>query len=148
MVSITPNWRAGCMLLLTVWSSLGSWQRNEKGHFLSLSRTGSPLVRMLREMGLPRWMMPISEHPLTDLGLQPWIFWVSPTLGSPRFAFWLMHSSANMVYFRLGAGHFQKHDWHCALWWHRIVRHEDPRLGEHRTGVLIFQLWRNEVRNF
>ncbi|MGZ8258898.1 MAG: 1,4-alpha-glucan branching protein GlgB, partial [Methylotenera sp.] len=135
---------------------LGSWQRNEKGHFLSYRELEKTLVPYVAEMGYTHVeLMPISEHPLTESwGYQTTgYFGVTNRFGSPddlRFLIDAFHQANIGVILDWVPGHFPKDDWALARFdGTALYEHEDPRLGEHQDwGTYIFNYGRNEVRNF
>jgi 1,4-alpha-glucan branching enzyme len=135
---------------------LGSWQRNDKGHFLSYREMATTLVPYVAEMGYTHIeLMPISEHPLTESwGYQTTgYFGVTNRFGSPddlRFLIDAFHQANIGVILDWVPGHFPKDDWALARFdGTALYEHEDPRLGEHQDwGTYIFNYGRNEVRNF
>lgn len=135
---------------------LGSWQRNESGHFLSYRDLAKTLVTYVAEMGYTHVeFMPISEHPLTESwGYQTTgYFGVTNRFGSPddlRFLIDAFHQANIGVILDWVPGHFPKDDWALARFdGTALYEHEDPRLGEHQDwGTYIFNYGRNEVRNF
>ena len=135
---------------------LGSWQRNEKNHFLSYQDLAKTLVNYVVEMGYTHVeLMPISEHPLTESwGYQTTgYFGVTNRFGSPddlRFLIDAFHQANIGVILDWVPGHFPKDDWALARFdGTALYEHEDPRLGEHQDwGTYIFNYGRNEVRNF
>jgi len=135
---------------------LGSWQRNDAGHFLSYRVLATTLVPYVAEMGYTHVeFMPISEHPLTESwGYQTTgYFGVTNRFGSPddlRFLIDAFHQANIGVILDWVPGHFPKDDWALARFdGTALYEHEDPRLGEHQDwGTYIFNYGRNEVRNF
>ena len=135
---------------------LGSWQRNEKNHFLTYQELAQKLVNYVVEMGYTHVeLMPISEHPLTESwGYQTTgYFGVTNRFGSPddlRFLIDCFHQANIGVILDWVPGHFPKDDWALARFdGTALYEHEDPRLGEHQDwGTYIFNYGRNEVRNF
>jgi 1,4-alpha-glucan branching enzyme len=135
---------------------LGSWQRNEKNHFLSYKELANTLVNYVVEMGYTHVeLMPISEHPLTESwGYQTTgYFGVTNRFGSPddlRFLIDAFHQANIGVILDWVPGHFPKDDWALARFdGTALYEHADPRLGEHQDwGTYIFNYGRNEVRNF
>lgn len=135
---------------------LGSWQRNDAGHFLSYRDLATTLVPYVAEMGYTHVeFMPISEHPLTESwGYQTTgYFGVTNRFGSPddlRFLIDAFHQANIGVILDWVPGHFPKDDWALARFdGTALYEHEDPRLGEHQDwGTYIFNYGRNEVRNF
>ena len=135
---------------------LGSWQRNEKGHFLSYRELAETLVPYVAQMGYTHVeLLPISEHPLNESwGYQTTgYFGVTNRFGSPddlRFLIDALHQINVGVILDWVPGHFPKDDWALARFdGTPLYEHEDPRLGEHQDwGTYIFNYGRNEVRNF
>lgn len=135
---------------------LGSWQRNDEGHFLTYREMAKTLVPYVAEMGYTHIeLMPISEHPLTESwGYQTTgYFGVTNRFGSPddlRFLIDTFHQANIGVILDWVPGHFPKDDWALARFdGTALYEHEDPRLGEHQDwGTYIFNYGRNEVRNF
>lgn len=135
---------------------LGSWQRNEKGHFLSYRELAKTLVPYIAEMGYTHVeLLPISEHPLNESwGYQTTgYFGVTNRFGSPddlRYLIDALHQINVGVILDWVPGHFPKDDWALARFdGTPLYEHEDPRLGEHQDwGTYIFNYGRNEVRNF
>ncbi|MDO9366675.1 MAG: 1,4-alpha-glucan branching protein GlgB [Methylotenera sp.] len=135
---------------------LGSWQRNDKGHFLTYRELAKTLVPHVASMGYTHIeLMPISEHPLTESwGYQTTgYFGVTNRFGSPddlRFLIDAFHQANIGVILDWVPGHFPKDDWALARFdGTALYEHEDPRLGEHQDwGTYIFNYGRNEVRNF
>ncbi|HSH54572.1 MAG TPA: 1,4-alpha-glucan branching protein GlgB [Methylotenera sp.] len=135
---------------------LGSWQRNDKGHFLSYRDLAKTLVPYVAEMGYTHVeLLPVSEHPLNESwGYQTTgYFGVTNRFGSPddlRFLIDAFHQVNVGVILDWVPGHFPKDDWALARFdGTALYEHEDPRLGEHQDwGTYIFNYGRNEVRNF
>lgn len=135
---------------------LGSWQRNEKGHFLTYRELAKTLVPHVASMGYTHVeLMPVSEHPLTESwGYQTTgYFGVTNRFGTPddfRFLVDTFHQANIGVILDWVPGHFPKDDWALARFdGTALYEHEDPRLGEHQDwGTYIFNYGRNEVRNF
>ncbi len=135
---------------------LGSWQRNDKGHFLSYRELAKTLVPHVAAMGYTHVeLLPISEHPLNESwGYQTTgYFGVTNRFGSPddlRFLIDAFHQANIGVILDWVPGHFPKDDWALARFdGTPLYEHEDPRLGEHQDwGTYIFNYGRNEVRNF
>ncbi|MGZ8270291.1 MAG: 1,4-alpha-glucan branching protein GlgB [Methylophilus sp.] len=135
---------------------LGSWQRNEKGHFLTYKALAETLVPHVKEMGYTHVeLLPITEHPLNESwGYQTTgYFGVTNRYGSPddlRFLIDAFHQADIGVILDWVPGHFPKDDWALARFdGTALYEHEDPRLGEHQDwGTYIFNYGRNEVNNF
>lgn len=135
---------------------LGSWQRNEQGHFLTYRELAEKLVPHVSEMGYNYVeLLPITEHPLNESwGYQTTgYFGVTNRFGSPddlRYLIDTFHQANIGVILDWVPGHFPKDDWALARFdGTALYEHEDPRLGEHQDwGTYIFNYGRNEVRNF
>ncbi len=135
---------------------LGSWQRDENGHFLNFRDLANRLIPYLNEMGFTHIeLMPVSEHPLNESwGYQTTgYFGVTNRYGTPddfRYFVDQCHQSNIGVILDWVPGHFPKDDWALARFdGTALFEHEDPRLGEHQDwGTYIFNYGRNEVRNF
>lgn len=135
---------------------LGSWKRDENGHFLSYRRLATELVSYVQEMGYTHIeLLPISEHPLNESwGYQTTgYFGVTNRFGTPddlRFLVDAFHQANIGVILDWVPGHFPKDDWALARFdGTPLYEHADPRLGEHQDwGTYIFNYGRNEVRNF
>jgi len=135
---------------------LGSWQRNEKGHFLTYRELAEALVPHVKQMGFTHVeLLPITEHPLNESwGYQTTgYFGVTNRYGSPddlRYLIDTFHQAGIGVILDWVPGHFPKDDWALARFdGTALYEHEDPRLGEHQDwGTYIFNYGRNEVNNF
>jgi 1,4-alpha-glucan branching enzyme len=135
---------------------LGSWQRNENGHYLSYRELAKRLVPHVVDMGYTHVeLLPITEHPLNESwGYQTTgYFGVTNRFGSPddlRYLIDAFHQANIGVILDWVPGHFPKDDWALARFdGTALYEHEDPRLGEHQDwGTYIFNYGRNEVRNF
>lgn len=135
---------------------LGSWQRNNDGHFLTYRELAERLVPHVVEMGYTHVeLLPITEHPLNESwGYQTTgYFGVTNRFGSPddlRYLIDQFHQANIGVILDWVPGHFPKDDWALARFdGTALYEHEDPRLGEHQDwGTYIFNYGRNEVRNF
>lgn len=135
---------------------LGSWQRNDKGLFLTYRELAQSLVPHVAAMGYTHVeLLPISEHPLNESwGYQTTgYFGATNRFGSPddlRFLIDAFHQANIGVILDWVPGHFPKDDWALARFdGTALYEHEDPRLGEHQDwGTYIFNYGRNEVRNF
>ncbi|MFO7604516.1 MAG: 1,4-alpha-glucan branching protein GlgB [Gammaproteobacteria bacterium] len=135
---------------------LGSWQRDEQGHFLNYRELAHRLVDYIKDTGFTHIeLLPITEHPLDAS-------WGYQTTG--YFAATRRFGTADD--FRYFVNHCHEHNIGVLLDWvpahfpkdaHGLARfdgsalyeHEDPRRGEHRDwGTLIYNYGRNEVKNF
>ena len=135
---------------------LGSWQRNEAGHYLSYRELATTLVPHVAQMGYTHVeLLPITEHPLNESwGYQTTgYFGATNRFGSPddlKFLIDTFHQANIGVILDWVPGHFPKDDWALARFdGTALFEHEDPRLGEHQDwGTYIFNYGRNEVRTF
>lgn len=135
---------------------LGSWQRNDEGHYLTYRELAATLVPHVVNMGYTHVeLLPITEHPLNESwGYQTTgYFGATNRFGSPdelRYLIDVFHQANIGVILDWVPGHFPKDDWALARFdGTALYEHEDPRLGEHQDwGTYIFNYGRNEVRNF
>ena len=135
---------------------LGSWQRDEQGHFYNYRELASRLVPHVAEMGYTHVeLLPVSEHPLIESwGYQTTGYFAATNrFGSPddlRYLIDTFHQANIGVILDWVPGHFPKDDWALARFdGTALYEHEDPRLGEHQDwGTYIFNYGRNEVRTF
>ncbi len=144
--------------MLTYEVHLASWRRVLEEHNRSLSyrELAVTLVDYVFDMGFTHVeLLPISEHPYGP----SWGYQVSgyfaPTarFGSPddfRFFVDAFHQRGIGVIVDWVPAHFPKDDWALARFdGTALFEHLDPRQGEHPDwGTLVFNLGRNEVRNF
>jgi len=135
---------------------LGSWQRDEHGHFLNYRELARRLADYVKPLGFTHIeLLPITEHPLdASWGYQTiGNYAATSRFGTPddlRFLIDCLHQQDIGVFLDWVPGHFPK-DPHGLVRYDgsALYEHEDPRLGEHRDwGTLIYNYGRNEVRNY
>ncbi len=135
---------------------LGSWQRNEQGQFLNYREIAHRLVDYIKPLGFTHIeLLPITEHPLdASWGYQATGYF-APTsrFGSiDDFKYFVdyCHQHHLGVLVDWVPAHFPKDAHGLAKYdGSALYEHEDPRLGEHQDwGTLIYNLGRNEVKNF
>jgi len=144
--------------MLTYEVHLGSWARvpEEGNRSLTYREIAPRLAEHVKGLGFTHVeLLPISEHPFEG----SWGYQVSgyyaPTsrFGSPddfRYFVDTLHQAGLGVILDWVPAHFPKDDFALRRFdGTALYEHEDPRLGEHPDwGTLIFNLGRNEVRNF
>ena len=137
---------------------LGSWKRvpEEGDRFLTYRELAHDLVAYVKEMGYTHIeLLPIAEHPLDASWGYQVIGYFAPTsrFGSPDdFMYFVDYCHQNEIGVLLDwvPAHFPR-DLHGLIRFDgtALYEYEDPRKGEHKDwGTLIFNLARNEVRNF
>jgi len=137
---------------------LGSWKRvpEEGDRFLTYRELAHDLVAYVKEMGYTHIeLLPIAEHPLDASWGYQVIGYFAPTsrFGSPDdFMYFVDYCHQNGIGVLLDwvPAHFPR-DLHGLIRFDgtALYEYEDPRKGEHKDwGTLIFNLARNEVRNF
>jgi 1,4-alpha-glucan branching enzyme len=134
----------------------GSWRRGADGQPLTYLELSEELPRYAMEMGFTHVeLMPLAEHPFGG----SWGYQVSsyyaPTgrYGSPdglKVLVDSLHRAGIGVIVDWVPAHFPRDDWALARFdGSALYEHEDPRRGSHPDwGTLVFNLGRNEVRNF
>jgi len=137
---------------------LGSWRRKheESNRSLSYLELADTLLPYVIEMGYTHIeMLPVAEHPFEGSWGYQVTNYYAPTsrLGSPdelRQFVDRCHQAGIGVIMDWVPAHFPK-DIHALAEFDGtdLYEHLDPRQGEHQDwGTLIFNLGRNEVRNF
>jgi 1,4-alpha-glucan branching enzyme len=137
---------------------LGSWRLNplEDNRPLGYRELGDELAAYATDLGFTHVeLMPVMEHPFSpSWGYQVTGFF-APTarFGSPddfRALVDRLHGAGLGVILDWVPAHFPRDDWALARFdGTALYEHADPRRGEHPDwGTLVFNLGRNEVRNF
>ena len=137
---------------------LGSWRLNplEGNRPLTYAELGEELAEYVSSLGFTHVeLLPVMEHPYApSWGYQvTGYFAATARFGSPddfRAFVDRMHAAGIGVILDWVPAHFPKDDWALARFdGTALYEHEDPRRGEHPDwGTLVFNLGRNEVRNF
>jgi len=137
---------------------LGSWRRNPLEHDRPLSylELADELAAYVTDLGFTHVeLMPVMAHPFTgSWGYQVTSYYApSPQYGSPddlRAFIDRMHGRGVGVLLDWVPAHFPRDDWALARFdGTALYEHVDPRRGAHPDwGTLVFNLGRNEVRNF
>ncbi len=135
---------------------LGSWQRDENNHFLNYRELAHRLVDYIKPLGFTHIeLLPITEHPFDgSWGYQATGYFApSSRFGSINdFKYFVDYCHQHRIGILVDwvPAHFPK-DAHGLAQFDgsALYEHEDPRLGEHQDwGTLIYNLGRNEVKNF
>jgi 1,4-alpha-glucan branching enzyme len=148
------DWQHSPMSIYEV--HLGSWRRRADGSFCSYEELAEELARYCQEMGFTHIeLLPVMEHPLDESwGYQvSGYFAPSSRFGDPDgFRAFVDHCHQQGIGVLLDwvPGHFPRDTWGLARFdGTALYEHADPREGEHKDwGTYIFNLGRNEVRNF
>ena len=135
---------------------LGSWQRDNNGHFLNYRELAHRLVEYVKTTGFTHIeLLPITEHPLdASWGYQTTGYFAATSrFGSAddfRYFVDYCHQHNIGVLLDWVPAHFPKDAHGLARFdGSALYEHEDPRRGEHRDwGTLIYNYGRNEVKNF
>jgi len=135
---------------------LGSWQKDEHGHFLNYRELAKRLVEYVTRLGFTHIeLLPITEHPLDDSWGYQTTGYFAPTrrYGSPDDFRWFVdhcHQHGIGVLLDWVPAHFPRDEHGLAYFdGSALYEHADPRRGEHPDwGTLIYNYGRNEVRNF
>ena len=135
---------------------LGSWKRDEYGHFLNYRQLATELVEHVRLTGFTHIeLLPVTEHPLDASWGYQTTGYFAPTsrFGEPddfRFFVDYCHQHNIGVLMDWAPAHFPR-DAHglASFDGTALYEHADPRRGEHSDwGTLIYNYGRNEVKNF
>jgi len=135
---------------------LGSWRRTLEGGDLDYAMLADQLAAHVTDMGFTHVeLLPVMAHPFTgSWGYQVTSYFApDPRFGSPddlRGFIDRLHRAGIGVILDWVPAHFPRDDWALALFdGTALYEHADPRRGAHPDwGTLIFNLGRNEVRNF
>jgi len=148
------NWQHSPMSVYEL--HLGSWQRNEQGQFLNYRELAHRIVDYIKPLGFTHIeLLPITEHPLDDSWGYQATGYFAPTsrFGSINdFKYFVNYCHQYHIGILVDwvPAHFPKDSHGLAKYdGSALYEHEDPRLGEHQDwGTLIYNLGRNEVKNF
>jgi 1,4-alpha-glucan branching enzyme len=137
---------------------LGSWRRNpaEGNRSLNYLELADELSDYVADLGFTHVeLMPIMEHPFAGSWGYQVTGYFAPTsrFGTPddfRCFVDRLHRNGVGVLLDWVPAHFPRDDWALATFdGTHLYEHADPRRGAHPDwGTLIFNLSRNEVRNF
>ena len=137
---------------------LGSWRRNprEDNRSLNYLELADELSAYVADLGFTHVeLMPIMEHPFGGSWGYQVTGYFAPTsrFGTPddfRSFVDRLHQNGIGVLLDWVPAHFPRDDWALALFdGTHLYEHADPRRGAHPDwGTLIFNLSRDEVRNF
>jgi 1,4-alpha-glucan branching enzyme len=137
---------------------LGSWRRNplEDNRPLNYLELADELAQYVTDLGFTHVeLMPVMEHPFSGSWGYQVTGYFAPTsrFGSPddyRCFVDRLHRNGVGVILDWVPAHFPRDDWALAQFdGTALYEHSDPRIGAHPDwGTLIFNLARNEVRNF
>ena len=137
---------------------LGSWRRNplEGNRPLSYLELAQELGEYVSDLGFTHVeLMPVMEHPFAGSWGYQVTGYFAPTsrFGTPddfRAFVDELHRRGLGVILDWVPAHFPRDDWALALFdGTHLYEHADPRRGSHPDwGTLVFNLGRNEVKNF
>jgi 1,4-alpha-glucan branching enzyme len=135
---------------------LGSWRRDAHGQSLSYAELADQLGTYARDLGFTHVeLMPVMEHPYSGSWGYQVTGYFAPTsrFGNPdEFREFVdrLHEHGLGVILDWVPAHFPRDEWALARFdGTALYEHEDPRRGSHPDwGTLVFNLGRNEVRNF
>ena len=135
---------------------LGSWQRDDDGHFLNYKELAERLIPYVVSLGFTHIeLLPICEHPFDDSWGYQTLGYFAPTTrfgNSDDFRYFVnrCHEQNLGIILDWVPAHFPK-DEHGLMNFDgtALYEHDDIRLAEHPDwGTLIYNYSRNEVRNF
>jgi 1,4-alpha-glucan branching enzyme len=137
---------------------LGSWRLDPRdgNRPLTYAELAEQLVEYVTDVGFTHVeLLPVMEHPYAPSWGYQVTGYFAPTarFGSPddfRGFVDRLHAGGIGVILDWVPAHFPKDDWALARFdGTALYEHEDPRRGQHPDwGTLVFNLGRNEVRNF
>jgi 1,4-alpha-glucan branching enzyme len=137
---------------------LGSWRRNpaDGNRSLNYLELADELADYVTDLGFTHIeLMPVMEHPFAGSWGYQVTGYFAPTsrFGTPddfRCFVDRLHRNGVGVLLDWVPAHFPRDDWALALFdGTHLYEHSDPRRGAHPDwGTLIFNLSRDEVRNF
>jgi 1,4-alpha-glucan branching enzyme len=148
------NWQKDPVSIYEV--HLGSWKRDENGHFMNYRQLASELVEHVSQTGFTHIeLLPVTEHPLDASWGYQTTGYFAPTsrFGEPDdFRFFIDHCHQHNIGVLLDwvPAHFPR-DAHglASFDGTSLYEHQDPRRGEQSDwGTLIYNFGRNEVKNF
>jgi len=135
---------------------LGSWQRDKDNNFLNYRELAHQLVDYIKPLGFTHIeLLPITEHPFDgSWGYQATGYFAPSsrfgTIDDFKYFVDYCHQHHIGILVDWVPAHFPKDKHGLAQFdGSTLYEHEDPRLGEHQDwGTLIYNLGRNEVKNF
>ncbi|MEX2645817.1 MAG: 1,4-alpha-glucan branching protein GlgB [Gaiellaceae bacterium] len=137
---------------------LGSWRRDpaKPGYVLSYRELAEQLGDYVEDLGFTHVeLLPVMQHPFSgSWGYQVTGYFAPHSwFGEPddfRFFVDSLHNRGIGVLLDWVPAHFPRDDWALARFdGTPLYEHSDPRRGAHPDwGTLVFNLGRNEVRNF
>jgi len=135
---------------------IGSWRKSDENHYYTYRELAERLPDYLVEMGFTHVeFMPVAEHPYDPSWGYQVTSYYAPTarFGTPddfRFLVDALHAKGIGVLVDWVPAHFPSDEWALARFdGTALYEHEDPRQGSHPDwGTLVFNMGRNEVRNF